>query len=74
MTFKVEKNIPIPSSKRDGRKEKYPLSILQLGDSFFIPDTTQIKVAPNLHTRARKLNIKLSIRTVANGLRVWRVA
>jgi hypothetical protein len=37
-TFVIEDNIPLPKSKRGGKRESaYPFDALQVGQSFFIP-------------------------------------
>lgn len=35
----IEKNVPVPSIKRQGRADKYPFDFMDVNDSFFIPAT-----------------------------------
>ena len=76
--FSVDRNVAIPS--RVGKTSKYPLSQMMVGDSFFVPakDTKPTTVTSGCANIAKKINIKLSFRTVTEGgvpgIRVWRVA
>jgi hypothetical protein len=76
MSFKIEKAIPIPANVKVAR-EKYPLQLLEPGDSFFI-DLTDPKQVKNLRSsmavRAKKLEIKIVTLADDTGVRVWRTA
>lgn len=74
MAFEIQKGIPLPKINRGtngGRKWKYPLLEMEVGDSFFAPDTR-----PSVGS-ARKHGIKVTVRRVTedgvDGWRVWRV-
>jgi hypothetical protein len=78
--IKIEKNIPIPKELKRPSFRKYPLSDLEVEDSFFIP-------APSDEEYQRMRNIiqsiirnkkfpegkKFVIRKVEEGLRCWRI-
>lgn len=67
--MKVEKGIPIPDEK-----VRYPYEELEVGDSFLVVDESIHNVC-NKNVRAgRKLGIRLTARSVTNGVRVWRTA
>jgi len=74
MTFKIESNVPVPHHVREGRA-KYPLTELQIGQSFFVPQT-DIKKSKNLRStfavRAKKANMKVVSIADQTGVRVWR--
>lgn len=61
-----------------GRRPKYPLHRLEVGESFFIPFKERKPAAMSfLFQRAKKLNIKIRQRVLTEqgqpGVRVWRV-
>lgn len=68
----IEKGVPIPPSSGGGRKPKYPWREMKVGDSFFV-EGEPIKLRNSLYPLATRHNIKLTIRTEGNGVRVWRV-
>lgn len=75
--MKIEKNIPLPTSRTRGRPAKYPFKDMVVGDSVFFPgeSTTpgnNVYVAAQMH--ARMNGKKFSGRTMDGGLRIWRVA
>jgi hypothetical protein len=75
MTIKIEKNVPFPS-----RRNKYPISDMEVGDSFFVPGkkSTQAGAIVFKHVQKGK---KFSSRTctqevngeTVNGVRIWRI-
>ncbi len=67
--FEVEKNIPIPERVR----MKYPWEQLGIGDSFLIPDAIVDSVRSGLYSCARNMKIKVTLKTVDGGMRVWRI-
>jgi hypothetical protein len=75
MIFKIEKNVPIPALRRDGRSKKYPTSDLQVGDSFLIPngEIPNSGSAGGTSYYQRALGMRFARRKVAEGLRIWRI-
>jgi hypothetical protein len=77
--IEIESGIPLPSEPR-GRKIKYPIAALQVGQSFLVacaPEDSrkQIKSVGSLcglHTK--KTGHRFTSRTVEGGIRVWRLA
>lgn len=68
-TPQIQKGIPVPG-KKNGTDEKWPLSQLEVGDSFFAKGVLNPGC---FYTRAQKLKIKISIRRIGQtGVRVWR--
>lgn len=66
MTFKIDKNIPVPAAN-SGRKRVYPWTDMEVGDSFFVPDKTREQVnAVSPHGKYTKRNEN-------GGVRVWRI-
>lgn len=64
----IEKGIPIPGR---GGSSKYPWADLQVGDSFLL-SSDNAPSASSLSTGAKKAGIKIKVREVENGVRVWR--
>ena len=71
--FKIEKNIPSPSSDEYGydiRQLKEVMNIMMKGDSIFVPSK---KLRANSHSIAKSLGIAVETKTEGEGYRVWRV-
>ena len=84
MTFRVERDIPIPPFKRKGNRHsgdpKYPWPLMEIGDSFLVEAEgrdaavlAQLKVASSATWFAKKHGKKFLSRTCENGVRWWRV-
>lgn len=70
--FQVERNVALPdASKKAG---KYPFSDLGVGDSFLAPESERLRVGASAYNFAARHGIKVSIRKVEGGIRVWRTA
>lgn len=74
--FKIEDNVPVPKVVPSNRN-KYPLELLQPGQSFFVPtDADKPKSVKNLRSsmavRAKKLGIEIVTIGDETGVRVWR--
>ena len=73
MTFEIEKNEVIPATIPNlGRRERYPWTQMEVGDSFFIPDGDKRKVAGAASHAARRLGKRFIVRSVEGGVRIWR--
>jgi len=82
--IKVEKNIPIPHTKRENAVNKYPFDQLEPGDSFLMPihftgeKEADKKAKPRstgvVSYAAHKYKHKYATRLVEGGRRVWRIA
>lgn len=70
--IKVEKDVPVPLVDK-GRPPKYPWGQLEPGDSFFIRGGTPSILSGRKKKIERRYGIRLTIRTVDGGVRVWRV-
>ena len=81
--YEIDKNIPIPSLAPKGRKQGmasktvlYPFRLMEIGDSFLVPcetfDDARVRNNIRLSKQNQKSLIKITIRRVADGLRVWR--
>lgn len=70
--FRIEKGIPLPPSRRQG---KYPIAQLEVGDSFFVPDADLPKSrGQGFHSLGKRYAFKLAIKNEDGGIRIWRVA
>ncbi len=73
MTIEIEKNQVIPATIQNlGRRERYPWSKMEVGDSFFIPDGNRSRIAGAASHAARRLGRKFVVRSVDGGVRAWR--
>lgn len=82
--FAIEKGIALPPARK-GRSEsaEYPFEKMKVGDSFLVPvhGKTAAKnltarrklVARRIFCARRSLGFHFSLRTVKEGIRVWRV-
>jgi hypothetical protein len=79
--FKIEKNVPLPTTDVANGDPKYPFADMEPGDSFFIPcpDKERAAIKSRVdssihdHVRRRKLTCKFLSRRVEGGVRVWRL-
>jgi hypothetical protein len=81
--FVIEKNIPVPENVRTGRRSTYPLSDMQVGDSFLVPFDLDDhkKVTQRVHSAASQFRRRVTdsqrqfvVREETTGVRVWRIA
>ena len=86
--YPITSNIPIPSQK-GGAIAKYPIKLLQVGQSFFVPfdefflekQSRQYDLRRHMFKHAGNNGIKVSTRVMTEkvgdkdmiGLRVWRI-
>lgn len=66
---RIERNVPMEPAHN---KAKYPFRQLEIGESFFIPDTTQANIATMAWRWSKKLGRKYETRKRPGGVRVWR--
>lgn len=65
----IDRGIPIPENPK--RSDKYSfMKKMEIGDSVFLPDSAKNSV----HNAASRAGITVIMRTVQNGIRVWRTA
>jgi hypothetical protein len=73
MSFEIEKDHVVPASVTGiGRREKYPWSQMEVGDSFFVANGELRKVAGAACHAGRRANKKFVVRAVEGGVRAWR--
>ena len=75
MMFQIEHGVPIPQSARGVGSRKYPMNLLKVGDSFFVPKKTTSSFGGVIHAYRKKINAsaKFTTRSMKGGVRVWRV-
>lgn len=84
MTLKIEKGIPVPPHRRGSRNRpsKYPLELLEVGDSFFVPGADERERAQAMSSIASRWKRgkfvggpkRFTTRVVEGGVRCWRLA
>jgi len=72
MSYVIEKGVPIPTTAT--ARAKYPFPKMEVGDSFLIATELQNRVAQAAFHYGKRNNVKLTLRKVADGVRVWRIA
>jgi hypothetical protein len=69
--IKIDKDVPMPNG---GKRAKYPLGEMEIGDSIFVPGVSNQGISGSFFVQRPK---RFSVRTVTeggvNGVRVWRV-
>lgn len=78
--IKIDKGIDIPKGK-SGRKEKYPLNEMEIGDSFFVENAgidnvlLQRKISAVVSNRSKRMDSGFSVRREEDplGVRVFRI-
>jgi hypothetical protein len=73
--FAIEKDVPVAAEARGA--PVYPFAAMEPGDSFLVPDDSGR--APNTVRRSAgawgtRHGMKMTVRKVPGGLRVWRLA
>lgn len=72
--YVIEKNYPLPKMlENGGRRKLYPFAQMEVGDSFFVPNTTTSRMSGIGHYYGKKLNRRFINRSENGGSRVWRV-
>lgn len=71
--FKIDKNVPMPAPYS---RTKYPFRLMEIGDSFVIPDGVARQYISSYAANAgKRLGRKFSVRKAADGsVRCWRVS
>lgn len=73
MSFKIEDNHAIPAARQhNGRREKYPWSKLEVGESFFVEGVALRSMSSTASHAGRRNKKKFIARVVDGGVRVWR--
>lgn len=81
IVVKIEKGVPIPKSE-SGNNSKYPLKIMEVGDSFLVPykegkksRDTQSRMTSIIAAYRNKHDVTKKFVTKAEegGVRVWRI-
>lgn len=69
MSIQIEKGIPVPHF------HNYPFSEMEVGDSFRVPDGINPRNVRVYMQKAKQAGKgKFSMRTLPDGIRVWRIA
>lgn len=68
----VEKNVPIPKQKSG--VVRYGFGLLKVGDSILFANEFRGVLATAASYYAKRNNIRLALRKVEGGIRVWRIA
>lgn len=66
----IDKGVPLPPKKV--REEKYPWSVLEVGDSFFVPKPLS-SLSGAQTAAAKRLGRRFSSRSETGGTRIWRI-
>lgn len=78
--MKIEKNVPMPSLGRPRSKKGNLITSMEVGDSLLVPasgvpTTNDIARLRQMAAKySKKLDRTYAVRTLPNGVRIWRVA
>jgi hypothetical protein len=73
MSFEIENEHAIPAARQhNGRREKYPWSQMDVGQSFFVENGEVRKIAGAACHAGRRANKKFVVRVAEGGVRAWR--
>lgn len=84
MKYAIEHNIALPSTRTYGENKRFPYSQMNVGDSFFVPCSSDEKELNRVRQRissgkksykktiSKKASFEITTRIVQGGLRVWR--
>lgn len=74
MTIAIEKAVPLPETHRPVRTSKYPFGAMEVGDSFLAQDikATTMYSSVARYVKASGNTKKFTVRSVSDGVRVWR--
>lgn len=72
--IKIDKRIPIPKTRRKRPTVDYPFQFMKMGDSLLLQDEDYFRYGALKARAIQEHNVKLTVRTTKEGLRVWRVA
>ncbi len=74
--MQFETNVPIPAPMHGGaQKTHYPFNQLEVGESVLFPcteTTARHKARKAAYQRATYLNWEITVRSMPEGVRVWR--
>jgi len=74
--LKIERGVPIPTDRRHGNSKWSFIDAMVKGDSVLVPSamySTTTALVSALSQRAKRRGMKMTIRTVEGGARVWRM-
>ena len=74
MAIRIDHDVPLPTTSGAGRKEKYPVSKMGVGDSFFVRSGNVESTAAAVYRAAARQGFRVMYRAVRNGVRFWRKA
>ena len=76
-SIEIETGVPMPESKGVGRRLRYPLLEMEVGQSFFAPGRNAAQMSAYTGYVRRKYGKSFQARTLAengvDGCRVWRI-
>jgi hypothetical protein len=73
MNFEIEDEHAIPAARQhNGRREKYPWSQLDIGQSFFVKGGVLRSMSSTASHAGRRNGKKFIARDAEGGIRVWR--
>jgi len=80
--IKIDKNVPIPKSRKEGYGIKYPFGEMDIGDSFEIKANSRKEIinirgrifsACSYYNKLTTIKIKITTRLINNKIRCWRI-
>jgi hypothetical protein len=72
LNYQIDQGVKLPNAR--GGKAGYPFDRLQVSDSFLTAAHDIRRIQHHVRAAEKKLGWKFTCRTVAGGVRVWRIA
>jgi uncharacterized membrane-anchored protein len=72
--YAIEKGIPLVGKKTSLVSSKYPWAIMEIFDSFFVPEGNGKSISVSASQAGKGLGAKFVVRSVDGGIRVWRIS
>ena len=71
--YEVEDHHPLPATApQAGRREKYPWTKMEVGDSFLVSHDNAARVKSSAAKAKKRTGRTFVVRKVEDGVRVWR--
>ena len=73
MAFSIDRGVKIPQSKYGTGTGKYPWHQLEVGDSFFVPETQLASSKSRPATPLFNTSSRVCVENGTKGIRVWKI-
>ena len=71
--FKIDADVPMPEPATSTRTSKYPWQLMDVNDSFLVPDGNVKSLKTTAYAAGKRYGAKFRAKEVEGGVRIWRV-